>query len=229
MSQRLEKRPFERELLKYQGELNILQRRASRRGGVDDPGVRRLGRRGQGRRDPPHHGGARRARLPGDPDRRADRRGARASLPVAVLAASAARRPRHDLRSHPGTAACWSSASRASRREAEWTRAYAEINEFEEQLVDHGIVLVKFWIHITKDEQLRRFKDRERLGVQALEDHRRGLAQPREVGRLRAAVNDMVERTSTRQAPWTLVEANDKYYARIRILQTACDRLRQSL
>ena len=99
MSKQLEKRTFERELLKYQGELNRLQRRADTWSGVDDSRVRRCGRRGQGRRDPARDGRARRARLPGHPDRRADRRRARASLPVAVLAASAARRPGDDLRS----------------------------------------------------------------------------------------------------------------------------------
>ena len=70
-----------------------------------------------------------------------------------------------------GTAACWSSASKDSRPKTSDRRGYGEINYFEEQLVAHGILLVKFWMHITKDEQLRRFRDREAHRVQALEDH----------------------------------------------------------
>ena len=66
-----------------------------------------------------------------------------------------------------------------------WRRAYSEINQFEEQLVDHGIVLVKYWLHITPSEQLRRFKERKALDVQAVEADRRGLAEPEEVGRVR--------------------------------------------
>ena len=69
--------------------------------------------------------------------------------------------------------------------EAEWTRASSEINQFESQLVAHGIVLVKYWIHITRDEQLRRFRAPRPLGVQAVEAHRRGLAEPQAVGGLR--------------------------------------------
>ena len=68
----------------------------------------------------------------------------------------------------------------------EYRRAYAEINDFEDQLVDHGILVVKFWLHITKDEQLRRFRERKRIPHNEVEDHGRRLAQPPEVGRLRA-------------------------------------------
>ena len=107
----------------------------------------------------------------------------------------------------------------------EWMRAYSEINEFEEQLVAHGIVLVKCWVHITFDEQLRRFKEREKTRHKQWkltdEDWRnRGKWRDYE-----QAVNDMVERTSTRTAPWTLVEGNDKNFARLKVLRTVCDRL----
>ena len=121
----------------------------ARSGRLDDPGVRGLGRRRQGRRDPPGDGGARCARLPGHPDRRADRRGARAALPLAILAPPVARRAASRSSTAAGTGACWSSASRASPPSASGSRAYAEINQFEEQLVEHGIVLVKYWLHIT--------------------------------------------------------------------------------
>ena len=78
-----------------------------------DPRVRRRRRRRQGRRDPPRHRRARRAPIRDGPDRRADRRRARAPVPVALLAPDPAARRHHDLRSHRGTGACWSSASRA--------------------------------------------------------------------------------------------------------------------
>jgi polyphosphate kinase 2 (PPK2 family) len=113
--------------------------------------------------------------------------------------------------------------------EKEWMRAYAEINQFEDQLVDRGVVLVKYWLHVTKDEQLRRFKEREAT------PHKQWKLTPedwRNRDRWQAyedAVNDMIERTSTRDAPWTLVEANDKSYARLKVLETMCDRLERGL
>ena len=113
--------------------------------------------------------------------------------------------------------------------EREWRRAYAEINQFEEQLVEHGIVLVKFWLHVTPEEQLRRFKDREGTAHKRWklteEDWRNREKWPR----YEQAVNDMIERTSTRAAPWTLVEANDKSYARLKVLRTVCERLEAGL
>ena len=113
--------------------------------------------------------------------------------------------------------------------EAEWRRAYSEIGEFERQLVDHGIVLVKYWVHITQDEQLRRFKAREKARHKQWkltdEDWRNRAKWPD----YERAVNDMVERTSTRTAPWTLVEGNDKYFARLKVLKTACDSLETAL
>ena len=109
--------------------------------------------------------------------------------------------------------------------EREWTRAYSEINQFEDLLVAHGIVLVKYWLHITPEEQLRRFRERERVRWKRWkitdEDWRNREKWPA----YDLAVNEMIERTSTRTAPWTIVEANDKNYARIKVLKTACDRL----
>ena len=110
--------------------------------------------------------------------------------------------------------------------EQEWRRAYSEINEFEEELVEHGIVLVKYWVHITQEEQLRRFKEREKAEYKQWkltdEDWRNRAKWPD----YERAVNDMVERTSTRLAPWTLVEGNDKYFARIKVLKTAVEALK---
>ena len=111
----------------------------------------------------------------------------------------------------------------------EWLRAYSEINHFEQQLVDHGIVLVKYWLHITAEEQLRRFKERERLTFKQWKLTAEDWRNRKKWDRYALAVNDMVERTSTAPAPWTLVEANDKYFARIKVLKTLCARLEAAL
>ena len=107
----------------------------------------------------------------------------------------------------------------------EWMRAYAEINEFEAQLVGYGIVVVKYWMHITKDEQLKRFRARETAPYKRWKLTDEDWRNREKWEAYEEAVNDMVERTSTRQAPWTLVEANDKYFARLKVLSTLCNRL----
>jgi polyphosphate:AMP phosphotransferase len=109
--------------------------------------------------------------------------------------------------------------------EHEWMRAYAEINQFESQLVAHGIVLVKYWMHVTKDEQLRRFREREKASYKRWKLTDEDWRNRKQWDAYQQAVNDLVERTSTRQAPWTLVEANDKNFARLKVLTTVCDRL----
>jgi polyphosphate:AMP phosphotransferase len=114
-------------------------------------------------------------------------------------------------------------------RTREWQRAYAEINDFEAQLVERGIVLLKFWLHITPDEQLRRFKEREQIGYKAWKLTEEDWRNRERWADYELAVNDMVERTSTRQAPWTLVEANDKRHARVEVLRTLCERLEVAL
>lgn len=113
--------------------------------------------------------------------------------------------------------------------EYDWMRAYSEINDFEEQLVMSDIIVAKFWLHISPEEQMRRFKEREQIGFKRFklteEDWRNHEKWPQ----YEAAVCDMVDRTSTDEAPWTLVEANDKYYARIKVLQTLCERIEVEL
>lgn len=108
---------------------------------------------------------------------------------------------------------------------AEWLRAYSEINQFEQQLADHGIVLVKFWLHITSQEQLRRFKERQQSSFKQWKLTAEDWRNRRRWNDYAQAVNEMVARTSTRTAPWVLVEANDKYHARIKALKTLCARL----
>ena len=114
-------------------------------------------------------------------------------------------------------------------REKEWMRAYAEINDFEEQLVEHGIVLVKYWLHITKDEQLARFNQRVEVPWKRWKLSDEDWRNREKWDQYELAVNDMIARTSTRLAPWTLVEANDKRYARIKVLKVLCERLEQAL
>ena len=111
----------------------------------------------------------------------------------------------------------------------EWTRAYAEINQFETQLVAHGVVLVKYWIHISKGEQLKRFRAREHAVYKRWKLTDEDWRNRKQWDTYEQAVNDMIERTSTRQAPWTLIEANDKYFARLKVLTTVCNRLESHL
>ena len=113
--------------------------------------------------------------------------------------------------------------------EAEWLRAYAEIDDFERQLAEHGIVLVKFWLHIDPDEQLRRFREREQVPWKQHKITEEDYRNREKRALYEHAVNDMVERTGTEFAPWTLVAANDKRHARIQALKTFCERLEAAL
>ena len=113
--------------------------------------------------------------------------------------------------------------------EDEWTRAYQEINEFEEELTLHGSIVAKFWIHISPAEQLARFKAREQ---EAHKQHKITDEDWRNRDKWPAyedAVNQMIELTHTENAPWTLVAGNNKHYARIKILKTLCKALEDAL
>lgn len=103
---------------------------------------------------------------------------------------------------------------------SQWTRAYSEINDFEEELSDHGIILVKFWMHIDKDEQLRRFKERENSDYKRYKITEEDYRNREKWDLYEDAVNDMVTHTSTNYAPWHLIEANDKHFGRIQVLKT---------
>jgi len=102
----------------------------------------------------------------------------------------------------------------------DWMRGYAEINEFEEQLVEHGIRVAKLWLQISPEEQLRRFEERQQTGFKRFKITDEDWRNREKATQYRDAINDMIERTSTELAPWTLVEANDKRYARIKVLET---------
>ena len=111
----------------------------------------------------------------------------------------------------------------------DWLRAYNEINEFERELASFGYLVFKFWLAISEDEQLRRFKAREEIAYKQHkitdEDWRNRLKWDQYA----IAAGDMIDRTSTHYAPWTLVSSEDKRHARIKVLTTICDRLEDAL
>jgi polyphosphate:AMP phosphotransferase len=105
----------------------------------------------------------------------------------------------------------------------EWLRAYREINEFEEQLAEHGTVICKFWLHVSKEEQLRRFEQRQEVKYKQHKITDEDWRNREKWDEYKAAVNDMVARTSTSYAPWTLVPADDKRHARLQVLKTVSE------
>lgn len=111
----------------------------------------------------------------------------------------------------------------------EWMRSYQEINDFEEQLSDHGMVLIKFWLHIDRDEQLKRFHEREVTDWKKHKISDEDWRNREKWNDYKTAVNTMVAHTSTGKNPWTLIPANDKYHARIEILKTVCENLERVL
>lgn len=114
-------------------------------------------------------------------------------------------------------------------KEAEWQRAYREINEFERLLADCGTILVKFWIHISKNEQLRRFEERQTIEYKAWKLTDEDWRNRGKWDQYETAVEDMLLKTSTLTAPWTIVEGNDKLYARIKTLRTLVEALTKEL
>jgi polyphosphate:AMP phosphotransferase len=111
----------------------------------------------------------------------------------------------------------------------EWMRSYLEINEFEAQLVDSGIVLLKFWLHITPEEQLRRFKEREKIDFKRYKITDEDWRNREKWNAYKLAINDMIARNSTDIAPWTIIPGTDKLYARIQVLKTFCDAMKKAL
>lgn len=113
--------------------------------------------------------------------------------------------------------------------EEQWRRAYDEIKGFERTLCDEGMVLIKFWMHISPDEQLRRFHGRERSDLKRWKLTEEDWRNRHKWSEYEDAVNEMLERTDTSYAPWTVVEAEDKRYARVKVLQTVTDRMARAL
>jgi len=113
--------------------------------------------------------------------------------------------------------------------EAEWRRAFGEINEMEQHLRHFGTVLLKFWLQIDPDEQLRRFREREQTPHKRWKISQEDWRNRRKWDEYEAAVEEMLLRTSTPQAPWTIVESNCKWYARIKVLDAVCEAIEQRL
>lgn len=113
--------------------------------------------------------------------------------------------------------------------EPEWQRAYGEINDFEQQLAESNTTIVKFWLHISHEEQLRRFKQREAEPWKQYKLTPDDFRNRERNNLYESAANDMIGKTSTDYAPWTLVEADDKKFARVKVLETLCQRLEEDL
>jgi polyphosphate kinase 2 (PPK2 family) len=111
----------------------------------------------------------------------------------------------------------------------EWKRAYREINEMEDHIVNFGTVLVKFWFHIDPDEQLQRFQDRQQTAYKQWKITDEDWRNREKWDRYKAAIDEMLFRTSTAYAPWTIIEANSKYYARIKALKTVIEAVERQL
>lgn len=228
LGRKLDKKDYEKQLEKYQGRLNLLSREA----GFKNVSVLAVfeGNDAAGK------GGAIR-RITGALDARVYR-----IIPVAA--------PTEEERAQPYLWRFWRHIPGRGRlvifdrswygrvlvervegfcSEYDWMRAYREIVDFEEQLARHGVVVVKFWLAIDKDEQLRRFQAREATGFKRYKITEEDWRNREKWEAYETAVCDMVERTSTPHAPWTLVEANDKYHARIKILKTLCERVEEAI
>ncbi|HVV87629.1 MAG TPA: polyphosphate:AMP phosphotransferase [Kofleriaceae bacterium] len=113
--------------------------------------------------------------------------------------------------------------------EADWMRAFGEIDEFEAELVANRTVVVKFWLQISLDEQLRRFREREATPFKQHKITSEDWRNRDKWSQYNVAVCEMIERCSTEVAPWTLVEANNKYFARLKVLRTLADAIEAAL
>lgn len=109
--------------------------------------------------------------------------------------------------------------------EEEWKQAYQEINEMEDHMANAGAVVLKFWLHIDKDEQERRFLARQDNPLKQWKITEEDWRNREKWDQYEEAVNEMLVRTSTTYAPWIVVEGNCKYYARVKILKTVVDAL----
>jgi polyphosphate:AMP phosphotransferase len=111
----------------------------------------------------------------------------------------------------------------------DWRRSYREINAFEEQLCEHGITLLKFWMHISPEEQLRRFREREQTPHKTHKITEEDWRNREKWDEYQAAVNEMVAKTSTSDAPWTLVAGDDKRFARVQVLRAFVEAFEKAL
>jgi polyphosphate:AMP phosphotransferase len=113
--------------------------------------------------------------------------------------------------------------------EFDWMRAYGEINQFEEQLAESGAIVCKFWMSITPQQQLIRFKGRQKVAYKRFKITAEDWRNRKKWPQYERAVNDMLERTSTDPAPWNVVASDDKLFSRIEALKRLCERLEKTL
>jgi len=113
--------------------------------------------------------------------------------------------------------------------EIEWRRAFSEINEMEEHMANFGTVILKFWLHIDQNEQLRRFKEREKIEYKRWKITEEDWRNRKKWDVYMEAVNEMIYRTSTPYAPWVIVESNNKQYARLKVVRTVVKALEKAL
>lgn len=113
--------------------------------------------------------------------------------------------------------------------EDEWRRSYDEIKGFERVLYDEGTIMIKFWMHISDAEQLKRFEDRQNDPLKRWKLTDEDWRNRKKRKDYEAAVQEMIERTDTSYAPWTVVEGEDKKYGRVKVVETVCDRMEQGL
>jgi polyphosphate:AMP phosphotransferase len=113
--------------------------------------------------------------------------------------------------------------------DADWQRAYDEIREFELQLAEAGIVVHKFWLALSEEEQLKRLQARDADPLKSFKVDPEDWANRRFFNAYQIAAKEMIERTYTDHAPWTVVEADDKKYARLKVLRTVCEAIERAL
>jgi len=111
----------------------------------------------------------------------------------------------------------------------EWRRAYEEINDFEAQLTEHGIIILKFWLHLSPDEQLRRFRHREEVPYKRHKINQEDWRNRRQWSAYEAAVGDMLALTDRPNAPWHLIPADNKRHARLEVLKSSCKQIAAEL
>ncbi len=112
---------------------------------------------------------------------------------------------------------------------AQWTRAYDEINEFEATLAAEGMVLIKFWLHVSSEEQLKRFEARRDDPLKSWKLTDEDWRNRKKRTQYTAAIEDMLERTDTDDAPWCLVEAESKRFARVKVVETVVAAIEDAL
>ena len=114
-------------------------------------------------------------------------------------------------------------------REDEWRRAFAELNDFEAQLTAHGIIVLKFWLHMSRGEQLRRFRHREETDYKRHKINAEDWRNRRKWDAYEIAVGDMLALTHHQDAPWHLIPADNKRHARLEILKVSCKQIAAAL